>query len=826
MEYETSYLLGKVDELLAQLTLKEKISLLAGKDVWNTVAINRLGIRHATMSDGPNGVRASFPEADRQAGPTTAFPTGVAFAASWDPELVEKLGSAIAEETLAMGCDIILGPCVNIVRHPLAGRNFESYGEDPYLAGQIGIAYVKGVQSKGVGTSLKHFACNNQEYERFRGDSCVNERTLREIYLAQFETIVKEAKPWTVMCSYNRVNGAYASQNHHTLTEILKNEWGFEGAVVSDWNANHTIFESILGGLDLEMPGPAKYYGSLLMDAVNNWQIEEETVNQAARRVLLLLARLGKLDLVSTKKIDAGSVNSLEHQRLACKSVEESITLLKNEGSVLPLEARQIKSLAVIGMNAARYTTGGGGSSIVTSPYVISPLDGLKAQLGDAVSVCYEPGCNNFDRIPTLRPEWLLSPEGEPVGLKGEFFSSSRFEGTPALVRFDRKMDFWWFSEGPVNSKKFSIHWKGQLVVPETGRYVFTVLHTAKVRVLIDQQMLVENTAGEQIVIQPACISQSIYLSGGQAHTLEIEYFKDTEDEVSQMVIQCAYMPLPEEDRRLERAVDLARSCDAVVICAGTPDNFETEGEDRPYLELPGGQNELIRAVTRVNPKTVVVLNVGAPVSMPWLDDIPAVVLSYFGGMEAGNAIASVLLGEVNPSGKLPVTFPRRIEDTPAYINYPGGRQVHYGEGIFVGYRHYDQKDVEPLFPFGHGLSYSTFKIDQLEVPPTVRVNSSWRISVNLTNTGSRPGKEVVQLYVRDVKSSVARPQKELKGFKKVSLLPGESKVVSFDLDDRSLAFYDILKNNWTVEPGVFEILIGTSSREIHQRKFIQVETT
>ncbi len=681
-----------VEELLGEMTLKEKVSLLSGQDVWNTVPIPRLGIQSLTMTDGTHGVRASFPEAGRTAGPTTAFPTGSAIAASWDTDLVEKIGVALGEETLAMGCNILLGPCVNIVRHPITGRNFESYGEDPYLSGQIGTAYIKGVQSQGVGTSLKHFACNNQEVERMRGNSVVDERTLREIYLAQFESIVKNTNPWTVMCSYNRINGVYASQNHHTLTEILKGEWEYEGTVVSDWSAVHTIFESVDNGLDIEMPGPAKYFGGLLVEAVNNWQIEEKAVDSAVRRVLFLLARAGKIDRIPHPVAPAGSVNTPEHQRLARSLAEQSITLLKNEAQVLPLAPETLKSIAVIGMNATQYTISGGGSAIVAPPYVVSPLEGLKTRLGSGVQLRYEAGCNNFDRIPGIRLEWLSLPDGSGAGLLGEYFNNTHFEKTPAISRTDRKVDFWWFSEGPAGSGKFSARWTGKLTVPETGRYIITFSHSATCRLYLDDQLVMENSAGEQTIFRPSTISKYLNLIGGQPYAIRVEYVKDTEDGYANVVFMGAYLPLPEDDKRFDRALEAARACDAAIVFAGMPEGGETEGEDRASLDLPGRQAELIQAVAGVNPKTIVVINAGSPVSMPWLDDVPAVVMSHFGGLEAGNAIASILTGDVNPSGKLTVTFPKRLEDTPAFENYPGGREVIYGEGIFVGYRHYEYK--------------------------------------------------------------------------------------------------------------------------------------
>src|SRR5512136_1473068 len=416
----------RVEALLSQLSLKEKVALLSGLDIWRTVPVEGLSLPAITMPDGPDGVRASRHEAGRPAGPTTAFPTGVSMASTWNPALIEKAAAALAEETRAMGCEVLLGPCVNIVRHPLAGRNFEAYSEDPYLAGRIGTVWVKGLQSQGVGASLKHFACNNQEIQRFRGNSVVDERTLREIYLSQFEAVVKDAKPWTVMCSYNRINGAYASQHNTLLNDILRGEWGFDGLVVSDWQANHTIFESVQGGLDLEMPGPAKYYGKLLESAVQNWQIEENTIDDAVRRVLKLIIRTGKLDGKQT----AGSVNTIEHQQLAREVAAEAIVLLKNDGAALPLDPNAIKSIAAIGPSALGWQISGGGSSRVDPPHVIEPLTALKAKVGDRVKVEYAEGCDNYVVLPTIRGDF-----------KAEFFDNPRLEGEPAVVHTEKTVN-------------------------------------------------------------------------------------------------------------------------------------------------------------------------------------------------------------------------------------------------------------------------------------------------------------------------------------------------------------------------------------------------
>ena len=439
----------KVDALLAQMTLHEKVSLLSGKDTWNTVPIERLGIPSMTMTDGPHGVRSSMIEAGRKAGPTTCFPTGVAMAATWNTDLIEKVGAALAEETRGMNCDILLGPCVNIVRHPLAGRNFEAYSEDPVVSGKIGIAWVKGLQSKGVGASLKHYACNNQEFERFRGSSQIDERTLREIYLPHFEMVVKEAAPYTVMCSYNRINGVYASENGYLLRDILKGEWGFEGLVVSDWTANHTIVDSVKNGLDLEMPGPAKYYGSLLEDAVNIWQIDETVIDDAARRVLTILFKVGKFD--DPAALPAGSVNTPEHQSLARVVAEEAITLLKNEGSILPLQPAGIKSIAVIGPNAAEDRIGGGGSSFVDPPYTISPLDGLKARLDGKVEIRYAIGCDNWQEPPALGLDMLLPFAQTGQGLQVDFYNNPSLEGEVVDQIYAPKADLWmWANSLPA----------------------------------------------------------------------------------------------------------------------------------------------------------------------------------------------------------------------------------------------------------------------------------------------------------------------------------------------------------------------------------------
>jgi beta-glucosidase len=825
MHHETNTITvdQRVEGLLIQLTLEEKVALLSGRDAWHTVAIERLGIPSLAMTDGPHGVRANRTGEERVQGPATSFPTGVSMASSWDPELIERVGVALAEETRAMGCDILLGPCVNIVRTPLAGRNFESYSEDPYLAGRIGVAWVRGLQSQGVGASLKHYACNNQETERHRGDSQVNERTLREIYLPAFETIVKETRPWTVMCSYNRVNGVYASEHHYLLTEILRDEWGFEGVVVSDWGANHTTVESVKGGLDIEMPGPARYYGDLLVAAVRMWQIDETVVDAAVRRILRIVVRSGKLDHPSA--LLAGSVNTPEHQALARELAEDSITLLKNEGDVLPLDTARIKSVTVIGLNAAEARIGGGGSSYLEPPYRASPLAGLRAKLGDAVQIGYEPGCDNFVEPPILRPEHLTPPNGEGHGLRAEFFSNTDLSGEAVAERVDAKLDFWFLPVPKgVSRDALSVRWTGTFTTPDTGRHVFKLINAGMCRLYLDGDLVLETAPDPQAPPQWPVSHATAYvdLVEGQVYNIKVEYVKPQEVDHSALYLRFAYAPEPDE--RLERAVELAQQSDVAIVFAGMPQGFESEGDDRPHMDLPGPQNMLIKAVARANPNTIVVLNCGSPVTMPWIDDVSALVLAYYPGQEGGNAVANILLGEVNPSGKLSVTFPKRYVDNPTFINYPGTMEVRYGEGIFVGYRYYDAKEIEPLFPFGFGLSYTTFEYGDLQVPEAVKTGETVEVSVTVKNTGDRAGKEVVQLYVRDEESSLVRPPKELKGFAKVALEPGESKTVSFMLDQRGLSFYDPYRRQWVAEPGDFAVLVGASSRDIRAQATFRLE--
>lgn len=812
----------RVLEILRKMTLKEKAALLSGKDNWSTISVPRLNIPSIRVSDGPHGVRRVEDEM-KSSGVATYFPTGVSMASSWNPELVEQIGTAIAEETRACDCDVILGPCVNIIRHPLAGRNFESFSEDPVLAGKIGAAYVKGVQKNNVGTSLKHFACNNQETERMRSNSVVDERTLREIYLTAFETVVKEAKPWTVMCSYNKLNGHYTSENHHLLTEILRDEWGYEGLVVSDWGANHSTIDSSKAGLDLEMPGPAKHYGQRLQDAIFEWKLDESFADRSAARVLELIMKSGRMD--ESGLVSNAGINTPKHQEIARDLAKESITLLKNNTTVLPI-GKDIKTIAVIGPNAD-IRVAGGGSSDVLSPYFITALQGLKEVLGDGAELKIEKGCENYDIPPFMDYRYLTS--GEESGLSAEYYNNADLSGEPVLKRVDRNFNLWSFGEVNrlgVSSEEFSVRWSGKVHAKSSGRHILKTHNNGDLMLKVDGKSVYcvsnEKTQGDFVAMNTMIFEFD--LVEGQAHDIEIEYMKPSLNGPAFLQLCFGFLPRPELDGRINRAVQIAAESDMVLVFAGMPESYESEGADRPHMRLPGRQNELISAVAKANPRTAVVLNTCVPVEMPWIDEVAGLVEAYYMGQEGGHALAEILIGKANPSGKLSMTFPKKLSDTPAFINYPGSRDVVYGEGIFVGYRYYDKRDVDPLFPFGHGLSYTSFKYGELKAPGSFKQGETVTASINIENNGAYDGKEVLQLYVSDPACSVARPLRELKAFKKVEIKKGESQSVQFSLDPRAFSFYDPYKKKWVAEPGEFELQVGSSSRDIRAKAVITLE--
>ena len=650
-----------IDKIIAELTLEEKASLCSGSDFWHTKVVERLDIPAIMVSDGPHGLRKNIDLAENpnQAIEAVCFPAACATACSFDRKLIETLGKAIGDECRHEDLAVILGPGCNIKRSPLCGRNFEYFSEDPYLAGQMAASHIKGVQSKGAGGCIKHFAANNQETRRFSVSAEVDERTLREIYLAPFEEVIKEAKPWTVMCSYNRINGVHSSQNKWLLTDVLRDEWGFNGLVMSDWGAVDDRVEGIKAGLDLEMPSSLGKNDRLIVEAVEKGELSISDVDKCVRRVLELI------DKAAEGADSSAEWDKKKDHQLSRKLASECIVLLKNENSILPLDSK--KKTAFIGLFAKEPRYQGGGSSHINSFMIDSALD---------------------------------------------------------------------------------------------------------------------------------CVKEYAEVTYAQGYVTD----EDRTDEAL-----------------MKEAIETAKAADTVVIFAGLPDSFESEGYDRRHMKMPLCQLELIDEIAKINKNVVVVLHNGSPIEMPFVDKVSGIVEAYLCGDGSGGAVCDVLYGKVNPSGKLAETFPKKLSDNPSYFNFPGeGDSVRYSEGIFVGYRYYDKKEIEPLFPFGFGLSYTTFEYSDLHLSHTeIDEDKTLKVEVTVTNTGTREGKEVVQLYVADRESTVIRPVKELKGFEKVSLKPGESKKVVFSLDSRAFAYYETSISDWFVEYGAYDIMIGASSRDI-----------
>lgn len=566
------------------------------------------------------------------------------------------------------------------------------------------------------------------------------------------------------------------------------------------------------------MPGPARYYGRLLVEAAELWQIEMAAIDKAVRRLLRMLVRSGRLDAPRP----SGGVNTPAHQQLARTVAAETITLLKNDDALLPLQFDTIKSIAIIGPSATDWQITGG-SSRVEPPYRLTPLEALQNKIGAHARVEYAQGCDHFADLPRIKSDWLTPAQGTGHGLKLELFANTDCTGTPVDTTVVPTLDYFVWDDGThprISFARFSARWSGTLMVPETGLYMIKINHSSHARVYVDEQLVIEYTRTATVPRDSA----EIELIGGHAHSLRVEFVKRTDENYAFVRLGLARKYRPGEDTRLSRAVELAQRSDVALVFVGLPENYETEGADRPDMELTNAQNDLVRAIARANCRTIVVVNAGAPVTMPWLDAVRAVVRGYYTGQEAAHALADVLCGDVSPSGKLPMTLPKRLPDTPAFTNYPGARDVYYGEGIFVGYRWYDTRDIAPLFPFGHGLSYTTFEYSDLQVPTHARAGESVEISLTVKNIGARMGKEIVQVYVHDMQSSLARAPKELKQFAKIELEPGEAQILHLTLDARAFAFYDPYAKRWTVEPGEFEILVGSSSRDIRLREVIKIE--
>ena len=668
----------KIEDLVSKMTLEEKASLCSGRDDWSTKPIERLDIPWIWVSDGPHGLRRA--PATNQPGygdqlPATCFPTASALAATWDLELIKKVGVALGEECQAQDVNVLLGPGVNIKRSVLAGRNFEFFSEDPILSGELGAAFINGVQSQGIGTSLKHYVANNVETMRMYNNSDMDIRTLHEIYLTPFEIAVKKAQPWTVMACYNRVQGIYGTESPYILTEVLKNQWGFEGIVISDWFAVVNRVEGIKAGMHIEMPGVSTINDELIVGAVKNGELEESVLDALVKEILQVVLKAKSLENEGVE------LDVQAHHAFARKVAAEAATLLKNDNQVLPISKKKYKNVAIIGEFANNPRFQGNGSSEVKPTQLDKVLDILKKEFGDDFKFTYSQGYNLTDDV--------------------------------------------------------------------------------------DYSMIAE-------------------------------------------------------------AKEAAAKADIALVFAGLPLHYESEGIDRTHIDLPPSHNKLISEIAQVQENSVVVLTNGSAITMPWINEVDGVLETWLGGQAGAGATADVLFGKVNPSGKLAETFPIKLEDTPAFFNFPGEQgEVIYGERIFVGSRYYDEKKMEPLFPFGFGLSYTTFEYSDIKVSAkSIKDVDGLVVTMKVKNTGQTKGKEVVQLYVKDQESTMQRPEKELKKFAKVALNPGESKEISFELEARDFSYFDGHRKLWIAESGAFDILVGASSRDIKLKESIELQST
>lgn len=783
------------DQLLSQLTQDEKLDLLGGINAFYTKPIARLSIPSLKMTDGPVGTRND--------GPSTAYPAGALLAASWDVELARHEGVCLARNGLARGDHIILGPGVNIYRVPQNGRNFEYFGEDPFLAGQIDVGYINGMQSQGVAACVKHYTCNNQESGRSGINTIVDERTLHEIYLPAFEAAVKQAHVRAVMAAYNRVNGSYMTANDYLVNQVLKKEWGFSGILMSDWGATHDALTAANGGLDLEMPSGKYFNLEILKSLIDSKQVSQAVIDDKVRRILRVMLQMNWMN--HTQKDADIPLDDPQSNQTALDVAREGIVLLKNQGNLLPLDRSKYHTIAVISPNGDQFITGGGSSRTVPFHF-IALADGLSSVAGTGVKIVPVPWVNP---IGDDMPGYAKASKFDGPGLQAAFFNNDRLAGTPVVSRVDPFIQYNWHLKLPmpeITSPAFSARWTGRIHAPVTGAYAFALRSDDGARIILDGKTILDDWSNHPARTRFATVN----LTAGQPHDLVVEYY----NAAAAASIDFGWglvQPILSDQSKAALA-----SADAVILSVVAP---EGEGSDRDY-SLTAQQNELIQTVASLNPKTILVLQAGGNIAMSgWIDRIPTLLDAWFPGQGGGQAIAEILFGDVNPSGHLPDTFEKDWPDSPAFGHFPGQKgMVEYSEGIYVGYRWYDKKKIEPRFPFGFGLSYTSFALGNLKVESAGSGDArTFSASVDVTNTGSRAGAEVVQLYVRPPQSDVDRPVQELKAFNRIELAPGAKAAVRLPLDFRSFAFWNVASHDWKVIPGEYEIAVGDSSRNILQ---------
>ncbi len=798
----------KANAILGKMTLDQKIDLLGGVNEFDVRGYLELGLPLLHTADGPIGLRNN--------GPATTMAGGISLAATWDPALAEKVGMQLGRDARAKGKHFLLGPGVNIYRSPLNGRNFEYLGEDPFLGSRIAVGYVKGVQSQGVAATIKHYMGNNSEFDRHNSDSIIDERTMREIYLPIFEAGVKEAHVSAVMDSYNLTNGEHLTQNGRMNNEILKKEWGFQGVLMSDWDATYDAVGAANGGLDLEMPSGKFLKRKTLLPAIKRGKVSEETINDKVRRILRTELEFGWPDR-NQQELSIPRFNQ-EGRQVALQGAREGIVLLKNDGNVLPLNREKIKTIAVIGPDAYPAVPVGGGSAQVVPFSAVSFLQGLSNDLRDRAVVTSAAGTMTLGKAVAVTNFQKEQAANSLPGLKLETFNNEHLSGAPTSTATSKhislgtpfdistialdEIDLSSLSQLSSSSER----WTGYYVPKSAGTFDIFVqqggFSPSGFRMYLDGKLLFDNWDNQKFVV-----AQTSVPLDAKPHKVVVEHHASPG-----FGAPFIRMGIVREGEWVDSATkELAAKADAIVLAVGFDTKSETEGWDRTF-QLPPGQNELIQKIAAKNKNTIVVVTSGGAVDMTsWLDKVPGVIEAWYPGQEGGTALAEILFGDVNPSGHLPATFERRWEDNPTHNNYypeKGSNRVVYKEGIFVGYRGYEHNGTKPLFPFGYGLSYTTFKYSNLKA-------DEHEVSFEVTNTGSRAGAAVPEVYISPEHSSVPRPSKELKGFSRVALQPGETKTVRISLNTRSFAYYDVNSKQWRAEKGTYEVLVGSSSEQI-----------
>ncbi|WP_254791829.1 glycoside hydrolase family 3 protein [Curtobacterium sp. MCBA15_013] len=794
----------RIEALVGQLTTDEKVQLLTGRDFWTTWPIEKIGLRRILMSDGPSGVRGEvWDERD----PSLNLPSATALSASWDRAIAKRYGAAAAVEARRKGVDVVLGPTINLHRSPLGGRHFEAFSEDPVLTGDLAASYVEGVQENGVAATPKHYIANDYETDRFTASTEVSDRALRELYLLAFEKAVTEAHAWAIMSSYNSINGVTASENE-LLETPLNSEWGFDGIVVSDWTGVRSV-DSAKASQDVAMPGPNQWWSEgPLLAAVQSGDVPIEAIDRKVRRILTLAARVGALE--GFEPVAAQPVHVEDGVAFVREAEAEGTVLVRNTG-VLPLDAPAVSRIAVIGHNADQARTQGGGSATVVPSQVVSPLDGIRSAFPGA-TVDYAIGAVVQEGIAEFPLSTITNPgTGEP-GARVAFVR----DGTELYVEDRRATALFWFGGDAPTREADRLDITTTYTAPSTGTVRIGIGAAGRSRMWIDGELVLDEDVpfeGDQLgaaFLNPPARSVPVSVRAGQDVAIRIEY-DVIQDETLGGVLAYQFGTEPSDEDPsvlIDAAVAAATGADIAVVVVGTNSKVESEGYDRSSLALPGHQDDLVRAVAAANPNTVVVVNAGSPVEMPWRNDVAAVLLTWFGGQEYGNALADVLTGAREPGGRLPTTWPVAMADVPVLDVTPVDGKVSYDEGVHIGYRAWLRAGTEPAYPFGHGLGYTTWTIDGVTATPTVREGDAVIVTATVANTGDRAGKHVVQVYASRESSAVDRPVRWLVGFAPVRLDAGESTEVSIEVPARAFAHWD---GAWAHESGTFTLHVGAS---------------